>query len=245
MFLDFEEPDNNYPVNGSLEEKAAFSMEQQRRNYYWAKRTYETQKEGGPKHTAILMAIGPKAAENMAKASEEQFAAFCANCLLTKDGETTDPKYPVDKMINAELRRIRQVIILSVSNFMYHFDSMMPDDLNKWTYNQIYFNLEGFKYRYIDSVYEDINVVIPNKKLPPRSVSDLEDIIDELAVKYSSSDITGNGTRSFIVSRMRDIIIEFLLVDIPFNNRRLEQQALVNDTDALKADKKGDKPILH
>lgn len=246
MAYDPDSPENQYPLNGSLEEKAAFSLEQQRKNFYWSKRVYETQKEGGPKYTAILMAYGPRAAAQMAATSEEQFAAFCANCCLTKDGETTDPKYPIDKMIGAELYRIRAAIVLSVSNYMYYFESMMPEDLRDWNWDKIYFNLEAYKYRYADTLYEDINVVIPKKKMAPRSVADLESQLDEIATKYSDKNILMGATRSFVIGRIRDTIIEFLLVDLPFNNRSLENKTMLEEVKAMSSDdKKGDKPILH
>jgi hypothetical protein len=233
-----------YPVNGTLEEKAQFGLEQIRQNFYWQKRIYDTNKEGGARYNATLLAHGPKTAQRMAKTAEMQFKGFLNQAYLNENGETTDAKYPVDKMVNAELRRIRQVIILSVSNFMYYFDSMMPEELSGWNTGMIHFNLDSYRHRYVNETYEDINVIIPQKKLPPRSAYELEEHIGALARKWGTADDRAGLTKEFISGRIRDSIIEFLLVDIPFTNKRLEEGTKLI-ADEVKPPETDDKPVLH
>lgn len=239
--FDKEEP---YPINGTLEQKAEYGLEQLRENFYMQKYVYESQKEGGQRHTAVMIAEGPEAAERMAKQTEANFDAYLKNVFLTRDGETTDPKYPTTKMINRELRRIRKVIILSVAHFMLFFESMMSDQPTVWNNDTIYYNMETYVYRYASDVYADINTVIPNKKLPPRSIADLRQFIGELAAKYGSPGVPGSYTKDFLISRMREELTMFLLVDIPYNSHRLEAKTeLIADE---KVPKEGaDKPVLH
>jgi hypothetical protein len=244
MFGQFDEDnEERYPSEGSLEEKAVFSLEQLRTQFYWQKRTYEATKEGGARYNATRIAVGPKTADRMAKTAEAGFANFLKQAYLTKDGETTDPKYPVDKMINTELRRIRSVIILNVSQYMDQFTLMMPENIMTWNSGTIYHNLSSYKYRYYDTVYDDINTIIPNKKMPPRSVADLDDMIDKLATKYSDKNILAGASHAFITDRIRDELIEFLLVDIPYNNKKLEDKPLIADEMVPK--EADTKPVLH
>jgi hypothetical protein len=233
-----------YPSSGTLEEKALFSLEQLRRQFYWHKRIYTANKEGGPQHTAALLAQGPKTAEMIARNAEGTFRSYLSQAYLTEDGETTDPKYPVDKMVNFELRRIRGSIINHVCAFMYYFQSMMPENVNQWDPGNVSFNLEAYRYRYANGLYEDINTVIPNKKMPPRSVSDLTEFLGCLALKYGTDYRHESVGPAFVVERLRDELIEFLLVDIPFNNKRLEAKTqLIADEVAPKPAE--EKPILH
>ncbi|HEX9136131.1 MAG TPA: hypothetical protein VF905_04190 [Nitrospirota bacterium] len=233
-----------YPANGTLEEKAQYGLEQLRTNFYWQKRTYMANKEGGARYSATLLAHGPKTAERMAKMAEMHFKGYLSQAYLTPEGETTDAKYPVDKMINSELRRIRQVIVLSVANFMYYFESMMPEQLDDWNTGMIHFNLDSYRHRYVSETYEDINVVIPQKKLPPRSAYELEEYIGDLARKWGTKDERAGLTKNFIVGRIRDSVIEFLLVDIPFNNKRLEEGTKLI-ADEVKPAEADEKPVLH
>jgi hypothetical protein len=239
--LDNHDP---YPANGTLEEKALFGLEQIRQNFYWQKRIYDQNKEGGSRYNATLLAQGPKSAQRMAKMAEMQFKGFLSQAYLTAEGETTDPKYPTDKMINAELRRIRQVVVLSVSNFMYYFESMMPEEVERWNIDMIQFNLESYRHRYVDTIYEDINVVIPNKKLPPRSSFELTEHLQSLAQEWGAVSRRTGYMKTFIVNRIRDSIIEFLLVDIPFHNKRLEEGTKLI-ADEVKPAEADDKPVFH
>lgn len=233
-----------YPSNGTLEEKALFSLEQLRRQFYWQKRIYTANKEGGPQHTAALLAHGPKTAEMIARNAEGAFRIYLSQAYLTEDGETTEPKYPIDKMVNFELRRIRGAIINHVCGFMHYFDSMMPDMVMNWSASMIEFNLDAYRYRYVSDLYDDINTVIPNKKLPPPSAAELSLFLQSIVFKYSEPGPREGLSKSYLVGRIRDEIIEFLLVDIPFNNKRLEAKTqLIADEVAPKEVE--DKPILH
>lgn len=233
-----------YPANGTLEEKALFGLEQIRQNFYWQKRIYDQNKEGGARYSATLIAQGPKSAQRMAKMAEMQFKGFLSQAYLTPEGESTDPKYPTDKMVNAELRRIRQVVVLSVSNFMYYFESMMPEAIDDWSSDMIRFNLDSYRHRYVNETYEDINVVIPKKKLAPRSSYDLDRFIESLSGKWGMKASREGLTKNFIIGRIRDELIEFLLVDIPFHNKRLEEGTKLI-ADEVKPAETDDKPVFH
>jgi hypothetical protein len=97
MFYPDLDDTDHYPLNGTLEEKAAHSLEQGRRQFYWQKRMYLETREGGARHTATLRAHGVKSAEMMAQQAEMNFKAYCTDMMLTPEGETTDPNYPVDR----------------------------------------------------------------------------------------------------------------------------------------------------
>lgn len=242
----YADEDEQYPHAGTLEDKAIFSLEQNRKSFYMQRRMWLQMRAGGPRNAAHHSAFGAKAAENAAVHAEQMFRGFLSQVYLTEDGETTDPKYPIDKMVNSELRRIRQVIILSVANYSYHLEGMMHEEVINWSEDMLFYNLETYVHRYMLEVFEDINVVIPNKKLPPRSAAELRAFLQTLAKKYNHAGEQHGMGRELLVRRIRDEITEYLLVDIPYNNYRLEAKVQAKD-DLIpkKKDAKEDAPILH
>lgn len=223
FFQDFDNEDP-YPMNGTLEEKAIHSLEQMRTRFWWEKKNYLQNRAGGARHTATMAAFGARSAESMAKHAEASFQNYLKQSYLTEEGETTDPKYPTDKMINSELRRIRAFIILNVAQYMEKFSDMMIEDPKDWTYNMLYFNLYPLTERYVNEAYDQINIVIPNRKMPPRSPAALEREIDTLARTYSEKGSTDGYSREYLVLAIRDSLTQFLLHDLPFNNDRLEKK---------------------
>lgn len=240
----FHDMDNEevYPHNGTLEEKAVHSLEQMRTRFWWEKKNYLQQREGGPRHTATLLAFGPNSARAMANHAEVGFKNFLSQAYLTEDGETTDPKYPTDRMINSELRRVRSVIILNVSQYMEQFETMMPEELGAWSKDMIYFNLYPYVNKYVNEVYDQINFVIPKKKLQARSPSQLESYINELASGFSDEVTKRNFTHSVLVQRIRDNLIDFMLNGLPFSNDRLKKS---DDLIQKPAEEGEAKPVLH
>ncbi|BDD79391.1 hypothetical protein [Burkholderia phage FLC8] len=240
----FHDMDNEevYPHNGTLEEKAVHSLEQMRTRFWWEKKNYLQQREGGPRHTATLLAFGPNSARAMANHAEVGFKNFLSQAYLTEDGETTDPKYPTDKMINTELRRIRSVIILNVSQYMEQFDTMMPDSLADWTKDLVYFNLYPYTTKYVSEAYDQINFVIPQKKLQAKSPAELEKQINELAIYFGNQDNLRGYGWDFVVHSIRDRLIEFLLNGLPFSNDRLKKK---DELVAKPAEEGEAKPVLH
>lgn len=232
MFFQDQDSEDQYPVNGTLEEKAVFSLEQMRTRFWWEKKNYLQTRAGGARHTATLQAFGQRSADSMAQYAEAQFQGFLKQAMLTEDGETTDPKYTTEKMINSELRRIRAVIILNCSQYMEKFETMMPENLDDWTRDMIYFNLYPYTERYMNEAYEQINIVIPERKLQARSPSALEAYIAVTASLYGNAQARSGLSHSYLVRHIRDRLIEFLLQDMPFNNERLE-----------KKDEMGTKPL--
>lgn len=244
--LDSEE---HYPENGTLEEKAVFSLEQMRTRFWWEKKNYLQNRAGGARHTAMLMAFGQRTADQMAQYAEQNFQSFLKQAMLTEDGETTDPKYPTEKMINSELRRIRALIILNVSQYMEKFETMMPEDLNAWTRDLIYFNLYPYTERYSNEAYDQINIVIPGRKLQARSPGALEACIAMLSSLYGNHQARQGLSHSYLVHHIRDQIIQFLLQDMPFNNERLEKKNEMGtkplDQIAVEEQEAEPKKVLH
>ncbi|BAQ02627.1 hypothetical protein AVU38_gp099 [Ralstonia phage RSL2] len=241
FFHDFDNEDV-YPQNGTLEEKAVFSLEQMRTRFWWEKKNYLQNRAGGARHTATLLAYGKRSAEQLAHHAEMAMNSFLKQAYLTLEGETTDPKYPTDKMINTELRRIRALIILNVSQYMEQFDSMMPEDLSAWTKDMIYFNLYPYTTKYINEIYDQIDFVIPKKKLQARSPGDLEKFIDEQAAGFADEVTKRNFTHSVLVQRIRDNMIDFMLNGLPFSNDRLKKS---DDLIQKPAEEGEAKPVLH
>uniref|UniRef100_A0AAU7PHA9 Uncharacterized protein n=1 Tax=Burkholderia phage vB_BgluM-SURPRISE13 TaxID=3159457 RepID=A0AAU7PHA9_9VIRU len=241
FFNDFDNEDQ-YPANGTLEEKAVFSLEQLRTRFWWEKKNYLQNRAGGPRHTATLLAFGERSAGGMAQHAESAFQNYLKQAYLTEDGETTDPKYPTDKMINSELRRIRSLIILNCSQYMEKFETMMPESLDLWTRDMIYFNLFPYVERYTSEAYDQIAFVIPGKKLQARSPADLEKFIAEQASGFADEITRRNFTHSVLVHRIRDNLIEFLLQDLPFNNDRLQKK---NDLIPKPAEEGEPTKVLH
>lgn len=221
-----DDEDNVYPNSGTLEEKAAYSLEQQRQHFYHSKRNYEECKEGGVRHSAVMLAYGPKSAANMAANAEQAFKMLCDNLLLTPDGETTDPKYPVDKMVNAELRRIRAHVILNVAQFVHMAEEMMPEKVQDLSYEILYYCLIPYAQRYHTHVFEQINTVIPGKKLGARTTPEVVNKIMDLCRKYTSPENTNGFSIKFLLNKLRDELTEFILVDLPYNNVRLQKAEL-------------------
>lgn len=241
FFQDFDDEDQ-YPMNGTLEEKAVFSLEQMRTRFWWEKKNYLQNRAGGARHTATLSAFGQRSADGMAMHAEAGFQNYLKHAMLTEDGETTDPKYSTDKMINTELRRVRAMIILNCSQYMEKFETMMPESVDLWTRDLIYFNLYPYTERYMNEAYEQINFVIPGKKMQARSAADLEKHIAEIASGFADEVTRRNFTHSVLVHRIRDSIIEFLLQDLPFNNDRLQKK---NELVPKPADEDEPKKVLH
>jgi hypothetical protein len=240
MYQDFgDEP--VYPTHGTMEEKVEFSLEQVRNNFWWARKNWLNNRAGGRQHTALLQAYGPAMAERSAKHAEDHYKQFCETAMLTEEGESKDTRFPVDKMINTELRRIRGVIILSVSQYMHYFESMMPEETTTWDKHNLYFNLDPYRYRYAIDVWDQIDVVIPKKKLNSRSPADLEKFIEELSVKYGRQDTRVGFAKEFLISKIRDELIEFILQDLPFNNVKMEANTVTTPVDEPQEETK----VLH
>ena len=238
-----DETDDPYPVDGTLEEKAAHGLEQVRAGFFSALEIYNNNKVGGPHHAASVMISGQASADQHASRSEQNFRAFLKNAFLTEDGQSTDPKYPVDKMINRELRRQRAVIILATSQYMYRFRSMMPDNPATWVPPIILFNMTAFINKYNNNTYDQLDFFIPGRNIKPRSTSALSEFVEGLSFKYSDNKVTQGLNKDYLVDRIRDELIEFLLQDIPYNNKALEQKKeLIADE---KAKPKEAKPVLH
>lgn len=227
MFDDFNDNDHidPYPHNGDLEEKAIFSLENLRKRFYEERKTFVASRPGGDLHHALLTAYGPNTAEQYANQVLIQFQHFIKQAYLTEEGETTNPAIPVDKMINHELRRIRSAVIIHVSHFFHQFESMMPENIGDWNTATVMYNLMPYLNRYSHGLYDDINVVIPNKKLKPPSTAEVASKLHELTnnlcypdqryMKYVSEN------RMYIINAARDELNRFILKDLPFNNDRL------------------------
>lgn len=239
---DFEE--EPYPLGGTLEEKALHSLEQQRRNFFYNKKNYLERKEGGRLHGAILMVHGHKAAEQMAASQELAFNAYLKNVMLDVDGNTTDPKYPTDKMIAFELRRIRGFIILDTSQFMALVESQMPSDIKQWNRTELSCCMMPYMNRYAKMVYKNITCVIPGKRLAPPSPAEVNARIMLIPDMYTRPVVLDHYTEpGIVINLIRNEIIELLLQDIPFNNKALEQKTeLIADE---KVPKKEEKKVLH
>lgn len=254
MFYHDMDNEEVYPHAGTLEEKAVFSLEQMRTRFWWEKKNYLQNRAGGPRHTATLLAFGERSAAAMANQAETSFKGFLSQAYLTEDGETTDPKYPTDRMINSELRRVRSVIILNVAQYMEQFESMVPENLADWTKDLVYFNLYPYTTKYLDQIYDQINFVIPKKKLQARSPAELEKQINELAVHFGNQDNLRGYGYEFIVHSIRDRLTEFLLNGLPFSNARLQKkdemgtkslEELKEHVEAVVDAVSGTKKVLH
>lgn len=238
--------EEHYPENGTLEEKAVFSLEQMRRNFWHQKRHFRESREGGERYHAVLLAYGHQHAQQMAKNTESAFQNFLKQAYLTEDGQTTDPKYPTDKMINSELRRIRSLIILNVSQYMMHFKDVVPESVSDWTRDILYFTLFPYVNRYFPKTWQDINLVIPERKLCARTPAELEKYIADQASYYGHSPNTRNYDHAYLVNRIRDGLIEFLLKDLPFNNERLKRSDdLIKKPETEETQAVAEKQMIH
>lgn len=238
--------DENYPITGTFEEKAAFGLEQVRKTFYLQKKVYLESRKGGMQNTALHLAYGPAAAESAALQAESFFRGYLANALLDEDGNTTDPKYPIDKMVNAELRRKRAHVILSVGGYFTRLLEMMGDEKVMWTTTEIFGNLMPYVNTYAHELYVELSTVIPGRKVPARTPAALVDFISFMSVKYNNSAVQANMSNEMLVQRLRDELIEFLLQDIPYINHRAV--ATIEEKNPLIPPKKKDKeepPILH
>jgi hypothetical protein len=222
----FQDLDNEevYPHAGTLEEKAVFSLEQMRTRFWWEKKNYLQNRAGGARHTATLSAYGQRSADALAHHAETAFKNYLSQAYLTEDGETTDPKYPTDRMINSELRRVRGLIILNCSQYMEQFAEMMSENTDDWTRGIVYYNLYPYVNRYLQEAYDQISFVIPARKLAARTAAELEKEIDELSLKYSNPDNLKGLSRDYLIGRIRDELIDFLLNGLPFSNDRLQKK---------------------
>lgn len=238
MFID--EKEEPFPVNGTLEEKAAHGLEQVRSAFYSNKKIYEEGKEGGSNHTAYVLGYGQHLADNDAKRTEHEFQTFLKNAYLTEDGQTTDPRYPVDKMVNRELRRIRAYTIITVTQFMYRYANMMPEKGSDWNLTEAGYNFHPFFNKYNNTMYKNLTM---HGRLKPHSTAAVMAFCGEMILRNVVNVNTPSSSGEYVSNRMRDQLIEFLLQDIPFNNKRLEQKTeLIADE---KVPNKEDKPILH
>lgn len=224
MFFQDMDNEDQYPSNGTLEEKAVFSLEQMRTRFWWEKKNYLQNRAGGARHTATLLAFGQRSADQMAQHAEMSFQNFLKQAYLTEDGETTDPKYPTDKMINSELRRVRALIILNCSQYMERFAEMMNENPVYWTRDMIYFNLYPYTNWYMNEAYDQTSFVIPKHKLAARTPAELESRIAQLATHYGNQDNLRGFSREYLVNQIRDQLIDFLLNGLPFNNDRLQKK---------------------
>lgn len=230
MFDNFVDNDSTeeYPYNGDIEQKAIYSIEQLRRRFYEERKTFVATRPEGDLYHALLTAYGPKTADSYSRQVTLQYQNFISQAYLTEEDETTNPSIPVDKMVNHELRRIRSAIILHVSHFFHQFEEMMPDKLEDWFPATVLYNLGQYPVRYGASLYDDITVVIPNKKMKPPSVADITVFIQDFAINLHYAPhrnaIYGDMSRIAIINSVRDEMIRFILKDLPFNNDRLESK---------------------
>lgn len=212
-----EEIDIDYPPPGSLEEKGAHVMEQLRRLFFEKKKKYLEDREGGRRHAALRCLHTPENIAGHEIATEHNFHAFLKDALLDADGNTTDPKYPTNKMISYEQRRIRDFLILNIHQFMARVEDMMPEKTTDWADGELFFNLTPFVNRYEAVIYSEIQVVIQGTHLPPPSVFRVAQQLTLLAAQYTRDTVLNNYNKAFIIDRVRDDLVEFLLGGIPYN----------------------------
>lgn len=236
---DLDEP---YPLNGTLEEMAVHSLNSNRGMFWMNRKNYLENREGGKRHSAILVAYGPEVAANIAKQQEESYRNFLKSVLLDENGNTTDPKYPIDKMVNVELRRIRRYIILSVASFFVHLDEQLPDDVGFWDQGLLSYYLGRYADRYLAEDYNELKADIPGRDVQPRKVHEVHDFLKALAFKYSKPSEQEGYSRAFLLNQMERQITEYVLMDIPYDNPNLAKK---DEMGTKPLNKEEEKPILH
>lgn len=237
-----DEIDLDLPPGNSLEEKGAHVMEQLRTFFFQKKKQYLDDREGGRRHGALRCLHPEEVMVGHEIATEHNFVQYLKDALLDKDGNTTDPKYPTNKMIGHEQRRIREFLILTVHQFMARVESMMPDDTKEWTEAELYFNLMPFVYRYEAGIHEELKVVIPGTHQPPPSTYRVGEQLQTMATRYTRDMVTHNYGKAWIIDRMRDELMEYLLGGIPYN-----PWVLVPKTELIADEQlpKEPPPVLH
>lgn len=198
-------------------------IEEMRGNFYHQKRHWLEYRKNGNYYNMLHRVYGPKTAEARTHGTEIQFRNFLANALLTEDGETTNPAYPVDKMVRRELRRIRAAIIQDVSNFFSNIETDLPEDPMDWTHSVLDFYFAFYLRRY-EKLKFDISVVIPGKKLARPRMHEVNGIIKILAEKYSDPKKNEGMKARFQLDCLTQELSEFLLVDLPYSNERLNKK---------------------
>jgi hypothetical protein len=98
------------------------------------------------------------------------------------------------------------------------------------------------EHRYRDSAYTEINVIIPEKKLPAPTPYELSQELDRLAEIYGRPSVRKGLSAGFLVGQIRDDLTRFLLKDLPFNNDRLEKK---NELIPAPEPEVTAKPVLH
>lgn len=218
-----EEIELEFPcVPGSLEEKGAQVMEQLRQHFFYKKKEYLDGREGGRRHAALRCIHPPEIMATHEEAVEYNFTNFLKDALLDKDGNTTDPKYPTVRMIGHEQRRIRELVILNVHQFMDRIERMMPDNMADWLLGELIFNMTPFVNRYEAIIYDELTVVIPGTHQPPPSSFKLTETMVEICSRYVLKNASHGYGKAFIIDRIRDELVEYLLGGIPYNPWVLE-----------------------
>lgn len=238
-----EEKELEFPcIPGSLEEKGARAMEQLRTQFFQRKKQYLDDREGGRRHAALRCIHSPEDIAGHEHATEHNFEMFLKDAMLDKDGNTTDPKYPTVRMISHEQRRIRELLILNVHQFMDRVSRMMPDNMADWMLGELIFNMTPFINRYEAIIYDEIAVVIPGTHQPPPDCYRLGETIASICSRYLLKNASHGYGKAFIIDRIRDELVEYLLGGIPYNPWVLEPKAELIADEMLPKDKP---PVIH
>lgn len=198
-------------------------IEEMRSNFFHQKRHWLEYRKDGNYYNMLHRVYGPKTADARTAGTDIHFRQFLANALLTEEGETTNPAYPVDKMIRRELRRIRATIIQDVSNFFSNIENDLPEDPMHWSRSILDFYFAFYLKRYEKLKFE-ITVVIPGKKLARPRMHEVNTFIEHLAKEFSNPKKNEGMNARFQLDRLTQELSEFLLVDLPYTNERLNKK---------------------
>lgn len=203
--------------------RTRLGIEQYRRDFYHIKRNWLENRKDSNHYNMMFQVYGPKTAEASASGAEMHFRHYLENALLTEEGETTNPLYPVDRMINRELRRIRADVVRDVLNFVSNIEKELPEEVAFWTQGLMEFYLLRYINRYEKLKYS-ISIVIPGKKLARPRMHEVDAFLRQLAVMYSDPKKNEGMTVRYQLDRIAQELGEFILVDLPYNNERLNKK---------------------
>lgn len=234
-----DETDRPRPEGGTLEEKATYDLQVIRAEFYFERDTYDECKDGTPYPISQRLVYGNLTADARTAQCEARFNTYLRSALLTADGETTDPKYPIDQMVNREKRRRRAMVILTVYQHTFRLGKML-DGISPahWTPQILMHNMYSFFNDYSKRTYREISGFMQGPPIKTPSIADLYLYMSVTFDEFASSTLNTEMNAEYHIARIRDGLCNYLLVDLPYGLDKLTAPAKLIADESLYTEPK-------
>lgn len=241
--------------DATTEEKYIHELEVLRSSFFEKHHTWTITRLTESGGQMNLITVGQSSAEQHAMDHEAQFLEYLKAAKLTKDGQSTDDRYPIDSMVNREHRRRRAIICMMVFHELHRYEKIMPEDTKTWTAYVADFNTYSLLDKYANDTTDQLSFMIPGENTRARSPYELKTFLTIHTSIMVEEAMTTDLSARTLIDRLRDKIVEFLLINIPYNKDKppVGKLSIQEQRDKIRAEEEtligetvnNNKPILH